>query len=143
MSVINVDIVSAEESIFSGQAEMVFAPAEGGEVGILPKHTPMLAHLKPGEVCIRNGDNDQYFFISGGFIEIQPDQVVVLADTAVRAKDIDEAKIMEAKKKAEEAMENAKSDFDVAKAESELVNLNAQMQALSKLRSKLKTQGHS
>ncbi len=143
MSVINVDIVSAEESIFSGQAEMVFAPAEGGEVGILPKHTPMLAQLKPGEVCIRNDANDQYFLISGGFIEIQPDQVVILADTAVRAKDIDEAKIMEAKKKAEEAMENAKSDFDVAKAESELVNLNAQMQALSKLRSKLKTQGHS
>ena len=144
MSVIKVDIVSAENQVFSGEAVMVFAPAAGGEVGILPKHMPFLAMLKPGEVRVRvsEDEEDQYFFVAGGFVEVQPDHVMVLADVAIRAHDLDEAKIKEAKQRAEEAMETAKSDFDVARAESELALATAQIKTLAKLRNELKTKGY-
>ena len=141
MSLIKIDIVSAENSIYSGEASMVFAPAADGELGILPKHSPLLAALKPGEVCIRNDDEEQFFFVSGGYIEIQPDHIVVLADTAVRARDLDEAKILEAKTRAEEAMSDAKSDFDVAKAKSEVAVAISQLRTVSKFKDRLQSQG--
>ncbi len=142
MSLIKIDIVSAENSIYSGEASMVFAPAADGELGILPKHSPLLAALKPGEVCIRNDDDEeQFFFVSGGYIEIQPDHIVVLADTAVRARDLDEAKILEAKTRAEEAMSDAKSDFDVAKAKSEVAVAISQLRTVSKFKDRLQSQG--
>ncbi len=142
MSLIKIDIVSAENSIYSGEASMVFAPAADGELGILPKHSPLLAALKPGEVCIRNNDEEElFFFVSGGYIEIQPDHIVVLADTAVRARDLDEAKILEAKTRAEEAMSDAKSDFDVAKAKSEVAVAISQLRTVSKFKDRLQSQG--
>ena len=134
----HVDIVSAEAEIFSGPAEMVFAPAEMGEVGIAPRHAPLLTRLKAGEVRIRNGNEEQYFFVSGGMLEIQPHVVTVLADTALRAKDIDEAKAMEAKQRAEQALADRKDDFDFAKATAELAEAVAQLKTLQDLRKKLK-----
>jgi F-type H+-transporting ATPase subunit epsilon len=135
---IHVDIVSAESEIFSGPAEMVFAPAEMGEVGIAPRHAPLLTRLKAGEVRIRNGNDEQFFYVSGGVLEIQPHVVTVLADTALRAKDIDEAKAMEAKQRAEQALSDRKDDFDYAKAQSELAEAIAQLRTLESVRKKLK-----
>ena len=135
---LHVDIVSAEAEIFSGPAEMVFAPAEMGEVGIAPRHAPLLTRLKAGEVRIRNGNEEQYFYVSGGMLEIQPHVVTVLADTALRAKDIDEAKAMEAKQRAEQALADRKDDFDFAKATAELAEAVAQLKTLQDLRKKLK-----
>ena len=135
---LHVDIVSAEEEIFSGTAEMVFAPAEMGEVGIAPRHAPLLTRLKAGEVRIKNGNDEQYFYVSGGMLEIQPHVVTVLADTALRAKDIDEAMALEAKQRAEQALADRKDDFDFAKAQSELAEAVAQLRTLQNLRKKVK-----
>ena len=135
---LHVDIVSAESEIFSGTAEMVFAPAEMGEVGIAPRHAPLLTRLKAGEVRIKNGTDEQFFYVSGGMLEVQPHVVTVLADTALRAKDIDEAKAMEAKQRAEQALSDRKSDFDYAKAQAELAEAVAQLRTLQNLRKKLK-----
>lgn len=133
----HVDIVSAQEEIFSGPAEMVFAPAVMGEVGILPRHAPLLTQLKPGEVRIRtSGGEEQFFYVSGGMLEIQPHVVTVLADTALRAKDIDEAAALQAKERAEQAMRDKTSEFEYARAQSELAEAVAQLQALKKLRDK-------
>lgn len=133
---IHVDIVSAEEAIFSGKAEMVVAPASGGEVGIYPRHAPMLTTLKPGEVIVREGGEDKLFFVSGGVLEVQPEIVTVLSDTAIRARDLDEAKALEAKQRAEDAMRDKKADMDYARAQVELVEAVAQLRTIEKLRKK-------
>ena len=132
----HVDIVSAEEEIFSGPAEMVFAPAVMGEVGILPRHAPLLTQLKPGEVRLRAGGEEQSFYVSGGMLEIQPHIVTVLADTALRAKDLDEAAALQAKERAEQALRDKTSEFEYARAQSELAEAVAQLQAIKKLRDK-------
>ncbi|HED40285.1 MAG TPA: F0F1 ATP synthase subunit epsilon [Chromatiales bacterium] len=133
---IHVDIVSAESEIFSGTAEMVFAPGVMGELGILPRHAPLLTQLKPGEVRVKNGDSEESFYVSGGMLEIQPHVVTVLSDTAVRAHDIDEAAALEAKQKAEDALKDKTSEFEYAKAQSELAEAVAQLQAIKKLKSR-------
>ncbi len=134
---IHVDIVSAEEEIFSGTANMVFAPAEMGEVGIAPRHTPLLTRLKPGEVRVQvEGKEEQFFYVSGGMLEVQPHVVTVLADTAVRARDLDEAAALKAKEHAERAMKDRKSEFDFAKAKVELAEAMAQLRTIKKLREK-------
>ncbi|MCC6301700.1 MAG: F0F1 ATP synthase subunit epsilon [Gammaproteobacteria bacterium] len=132
----HVDIVSAEEEIFSGPAEMVFAPAVMGELGILPRHAPLLTQLKPGEVRIRTAEGEQFFYVSGGMLEIQPHVVTVLADTALRAKDLDEAAAMQAKERAEQALRDKTSEFEYARAQSELAEAVAQLAAIKKLREK-------
>ncbi len=132
---VHVDIVSAEKSIFSGVAEMIFAPAEMGEVGIAPRHAPMLARMKAGEVRIQQpGGEEADFFISGGMLEVQPHVVTVLADTAIRAADLDEAAALEAKQRAEAAMEDKQVEMDYAKAQAELIQAVAQLQAIERLR---------
>ncbi len=134
---IHVDIVSAEEAIYSGPAEMVFAPAVMGEIGIAPRHTPLISPLKPGEVRLDlGGGKEEFFFISGGIIEVQPHVVTVLSDTAIRAKDLDEAAAMEAKKRAEAALEGQRSDLEIAKAKAELAAAAAQLAAIKKLKVK-------
>jgi len=134
---IQVDIVSAEEQIFSGEAYMVYAPAVMGEVGIAPRHTPLISPLKPGEIRLDMGDGkEEFFFISGGILEVQPHLVTVLSDTAIRADDLDEAAAIEAKQRAEEALADQKSDLDVAKAKAELLAAAAQIAAIKKLRRK-------
>lgn len=130
---IHVDIVSAEAEIFSGTAEMVFAPAELGEVGIAPRHAPFLSRLVPGEVRVKiNADEQLPFYVSGGIIEVQPHLVTVLADTAIRAKDIDEAAALEAKRRAEEALRDRSGKIDYAKAQAELVEAVRQLQVLER-----------
>jgi len=137
MATIHVDVVSAEESIFSGEAKFVALPGESGELGILPRHTPLITRIKPGAVRIEKADGDEEFvFVAGGILEVQPAKVTVLADTAIRGHDLDEAKASEAKKLAEEAMKNAKSDVDFAKAQSEFAMMAAQIAAIAKLRKK-------
>jgi F-type H+-transporting ATPase subunit epsilon len=133
---IHVDIVSAEGEIFTGMAEMVYAPAVMGEVGIAPRHTPLVTQLKPGEVRVdTGGGNDmQHFYVSGGILEIQPHVVTVLADTAIRAADLDEAAAQEAKRRAEDAMANRTSEFEYAKAQAELVEAAAQLRAIERIR---------
>ncbi len=133
---IHVDVVSAEASIFSGEAEFVALPGEVGELGIYPKHTPLITRIKPGAVRIKvNGqDEEEFVFVAGGILEVQPDVVTVLADTAIRGHDLDEAKALEAKRIAEEAITNAKSDLDLARAQSELAIMAAQLAAIAKLR---------
>ena len=134
---IHVDVVSAEASIFSGEARFVALPGESGELGILPRHTPLITRIKPGAVRIEKADGDEEFvFVAGGILEVQPAKVTVLADTAIRGHDLDEAKASEAKKLAEEAMKNAKSDVDFAKAQSEFAMMAAQIAAIAKLRKK-------
>ncbi len=134
----HVDIVSAEEEIFSGSAEMLFAPLETGEVGILPRHSALLARMKPGEVRVRQGGEDQFFYVSGGLLEVQPHVVTVLSDTAVRAKDLDEAAALEAQRRAEEALKDRKADIDYARAQAELIEAMAQLRMIHRLRDKLK-----
>jgi F-type H+-transporting ATPase subunit epsilon len=131
---IHVDVVSAEEQVFSGEAKFVALPGETGELGILPRHTPLITRIRPGAVRIERADNgeEEFVFVAGGILEVQPGTVTVLADTAIRGKDLDEAKATEAKKLAEEALRNAKSDIDVAKAQSELAVHAAQIAALRK-----------
>jgi F-type H+-transporting ATPase subunit epsilon len=138
MSTIHVDVVSAEESIFSGEANFVVLPGEDGELGIYPKHTPLITRIKPGAVRIQRADNGQeeFVFVAGGILEVQPDVVTVLADTAIRGADLDEAKAQEALRRAEEARNNAKSDLDLAMATSELAIMAAQIAAIRKLRGK-------
>lgn len=136
-----VDIVSAEGELFSGKAEMLFAQAADGEVGIMPHHTQFLSSLKPGTVRVVSGDEEDHFYISGGIIEIQPHVVTVLADSAIRAGDLDEAEANAAKQRAEEAMTNAKSDTDIARAQIELAEAVAQIQAITKLRDRLHKTG--
>ena len=136
---LHVDIVSAEEEIFSGPATMVYAPAEMGEVGIAPRHTQMLTRLKPGEVRVQDQHGDeQFFYVSGGMLEVQPHVVTVLADTALRARDLDEASAIKAKEAAEQAMADKKSDIDYAKAQPELAEAVAQLRAIEKLRKRPK-----
>ena len=134
MATLHVDVVSAEEQIFSGEAKFVALPGESGELGILPQHTPLITRIKPGAVRIQRADNgeEEFVFVAGGILEVQPSRVTVLADTAIRGKDLDEAKAAEAKKLAEEALKNAKSDIDLAKAQSELAIQAAQLAALRK-----------
>jgi F-type H+-transporting ATPase subunit epsilon len=135
---LHVDVVSAEEAIFSGEAKFVALPGENGELGILPRHTPLITRIRPGAVRIQRADTgeEEFVFVAGGILEVQPGRVTVLADTAIRGKDLDEAKAAEAKKIAEEAVKNAKSDLDLAKAQNELVALAAQIAALRKYRKK-------
>ena len=134
---IQVDIVSAEEQIFSGEAYMVYAPAVMGEVGIAPRHTPLISPLKPGEIRLDMGDGkEEFFFISGGILEVQPHLVTVLSDTAIRADDLDEAAAIEAQKRAEDALADQQGDLDVAKARAELLAAAAQIAAIKKLRKK-------
>lgn len=137
MSTILVDVVSAEESIFSGEARFVALPGEAGELGIFPRHTPLITRIRPGAVRIERPDgSEEFVFVAGGVLEVQPDHVTVLSDTAIRGKDLDEAKASEARKVAEEAVKNAKSDIDLAKAQSELAVMAAQIAALRKYRQK-------
>jgi len=135
MATIHVDIVSAEGEIFSGEASMVFAPAVMGEIGIAPRHAPLLTTLKPGEVRVQTAAGDeQFFYVSGGAIEIQPHLITVLADTALRAKDLDEAAALQAKQRAEEALKDRGDKIGVAEAQAELARAMAQIKAIEKLR---------
>jgi len=131
---IHVDIVSAEGEIYSGRAEMVFATAELGEVGIAPRHAPLIARLKPGEVRVKNGGKTEFIYVSGGILEVQPHLVTVLADTAVRAHDLDEAAAVEAKRAAEEALADKTGKIEYAKAQAELAEAVAQLRMLEKVR---------
>ena len=132
---VHVDIVSAEKEIFSGLAEMVFAPAEEGEVGISPRHAPLITKLNPGEVRVRISSTESYsFFISGGLLEVQPHVVSVLANTAIRAKDIDEAAALEAKMRAEEILSDKTSRVDYATAENDLFQAVMQLRTLERFR---------
>jgi len=134
---LHVDIVSAEAEIFSGTATMVFAPAEMGEVGIAPRHAPLLSRLKPGEVRVQTQEGEELsFFVSGGMLEIQPHVVTILSDTAIRADDLDEAQALEAKERAEKLLADRTADLDYAKAQSELAQSIAQLAAIKKLRAK-------
>jgi len=137
MSTIRVDVVSAEASIFSGEAKFVALPGEAGELGILPGHVPLITRIKPGAVRIEKADGgEEFVFVAGGILEVQPRHITVLSDTAIRGKDLDEAKANEARKQAEEAVKNAQSDIDLAKATSELAVMAAQIAALRKYRQK-------
>ena len=138
VATVHIDVVSAEESIFSGEAEFVAAPAQMGEVGIYPRHAPMITSIKPGALRIKlaGKNEEQLIYISGGILEVQPGVVTVLADTAIRGHDLDEAQANAAKKAAEEAMKNRSSDIDYAKAQAELAEAIAQIQAIQKLRQK-------
>ena len=133
---LHVDIVSAEASIYSGEASMVIAPGESGELGILPEHMPLLTRIKPGTVRIvpAAGGEEEVIYVSGGMMEVQPDQVTVLADTSVRAHDLDEAKAMEAERLAKEALADKTGAMEVAKAQAELAEAAAQLSAIRKLR---------
>lgn len=134
----HVDIVSAEQEIFSGTVNMVFAPAEMGEVGIMPRHSPLLTRLKPGEVRVQHSDGQEdFFYVSGGLLEVQPHVVTVLADTAQRAADIDEAAALAAKERVEEALRDREAEMDYARAAAELAQAIAQLRAIGSLRKKL------
>lgn len=134
---LHIDIVSAEKEIFSGTATMVFAPAEMGEVGIAPRHAPLLTRLKPGEVRVQTDDGpEQSYFVSGGLLEVLPHVVTILADTAIRAADLDEAQALEAKQHAERMLADKTADIDYAKAQAELAQSIAQLRTIRKLREK-------
>ena len=137
MTTMHVDVVSAEESIFSGEAKFVALPGEAGELGIYPRHTALITRIKPGTVRIEKADGtEEFVFVAGGLLEVQPQCVTVLSDTAIRGKDLDEAKAVAARAAAEEALKNAKSDIDIAMAQSELTVMAAQIAALRKYRQK-------
>jgi F-type H+-transporting ATPase subunit epsilon len=133
---VHVDVVSAEESIFSGLAEFVVLPGQAGELGILPGHMPLMTTIKPGAVRLKlpQQDQEELIFVAGGVLEVQPGLVTVLADTAIRGKDLDEAKALDAKKKAEEAMADKSAEMDYARAQAELAEAVAQLAAINKLR---------
>ncbi len=135
---VHVDVVSAEESIYSGLAEFVVLPGEAGELGIMPGHTPLITRIKPGAVRLKvpQQDQEELIFVAGGVLEVQPGLVTVLADTAIRGKDLDEAKALEAKRHAEEAMADKKAELDYAHAQAELAEAVAQLAAIQKLRRK-------
>ena len=137
MATIHVDVVSAEESIFSGEAKFVSLPGEMGELGIYPRHTPLITRIKAGSVRIEMADgSEEFVFVAGGILEVQPNVVTVLSDTAVRGKDLDDEKANHARQAAEEALKNAKGELDIAKAQSELAVMAAQIAALRKYRQK-------
>ncbi len=131
-----VDIVSAEEALYSGEAEFLVAPAEMGEVGIYPRHTPMMTRIRPGAVRLKKPGEaeEELIYVSGGLLEVQPDVITILADTAVRGADLDEAKALEAKQKAEAAIKDQSSKLDFARAQAELAEAVAQLAAIRKLR---------
>lgn len=136
MATIHVDVVSAEESIFSGEAQFVALPGEAGELGIYPRHAPLITRIKPGvvRILVEGGGAEEQVFVAGGILEVQPHVVTVLADTAIRGKDLDEAKANEALKQAEDARRNATSELEIAKVEAEMSALAAQLAAIKKLR---------
>jgi F-type H+-transporting ATPase subunit epsilon len=137
MATIHVDIVSAEGEIFAGDASMVFAPAEGGEVGIAPRHAPMLTRLKPGEVRVQaEGQDEQFFYITGGILEVQPHMVTILADAALREGELNEAAALEAKQRAEQILADRPVGVDLAQAQLELIEAAARYQAAQKLKGK-------
>jgi F-type H+-transporting ATPase subunit epsilon len=137
MATLHVDVVSAETSIYSGPAKFVALPGESGELGILPKHTPLITRIRPGAVRIEKEDgSEEFVFVVGGILEVQPNVVTVLADTAIRGKDLDEAKAEEAKKRAEETLRNNDAAIDYAAAQAELASAVAQLAAIRKLRAK-------
>lgn len=133
---VHVDVVSAEEEIFSGLVEFAVFPGEAGELGIMPRHTPLLTRIKPGTVRLKVPDEDRFemVYVSGGMLEVQPHMITVLADTAIRAADLDEAKALEAKKRAEEALANRQTEMDFASAEAELAQAIAQLQAIKRMK---------
>ncbi|MES2562355.1 MAG: F0F1 ATP synthase subunit epsilon [Pseudomonadota bacterium] len=133
---LHVDVVSAEESIYSGEAEFVVLPGEAGELGIYPRHTPLITRIRPGEVRIKpvGEAEEELIFVAGGILEVQPKAVTVLADTAIRGNDLDEAKALDAKKRAEEAMENRTGKLEIAQAQAELASAVAQLAAIQRLR---------
>ncbi|MEW6165803.1 MAG: F0F1 ATP synthase subunit epsilon [Pseudomonadota bacterium] len=135
---VHVDVVSAEENIFSGLAEFVVLPGEAGELGILPGHMPLMTRIKPGAVRLKvpQQEQEELIFVAGGILEVQPGLVTVLADTAIRGKDLDEAKALDAKRKAEEAMADKSAELDYARAQAELAEAVAQLAAIQKLRRK-------
>lgn len=136
-STMHVDVVCAEESIYSGEAHFVALPGESGELGIYPRHTPLISKIKAGSVRIQKTDGtEEFVFVAGGILEVQPDRVTVLSDTAIRGKDLDEEKANAARLQAEEAMKNAKGELDLAKAQSELYAVAAQIAALRRFRQK-------
>jgi F-type H+-transporting ATPase subunit epsilon len=140
MATIKVDVVSAEEQIFSGQARFVALPGEAGELGILPGHTPLITRIRPGAVRIEaESGEEEFVFVAGGILEVQPGAVTVLADTAIRGKDLDEAKAEQARKRAEEALQNSGSNLEYATAQAELSYAVAQLAAIQRLR-KMRTQ---
>ena len=133
MSTMQVEVVSAENEIFSGEATMLIATATSGELGIYPQHTPLLTSLKPGDVRVQTADGEeQVIYISGGILEVTPKKVTVLSDTAIRADDLDEAAALDAQRKAEQALKDSKADIDYARARAELAQAVAQLQALKK-----------
>lgn len=136
---LHVDIVSAEKSLYSGTAEVVIAPGQRGELGIYPRHTPLLTTLKPGSVRIKvpNQAEEELIYVSGGILEVQPHVVTILSDSAVRGTDLDEAKALEAKRAAEEAMRDKKASIDYAQAQAELAEAVAQLAAIQKLRKRV------
>lgn len=135
MNTLHLDVVSAEESIFSGDARFVALPGEAGELGILPGHTPLISRIRPGAVRIELADgSEELVFVAGGFLEVQPDGVTVLADTAIRGHDLDEAKAEDARRRAEEALANRTAELDYAHAQAELVQAIAQLAALRRLK---------
>ena len=137
MNTIHVDVVSAEESIFSGEARFVALPGEAGELGIYPRHTPLITRIKAGSVRIEKADgSEEFIFVAGGLLEVQPNCVTVLSDTAIRGKDLDDEKANAARALAEEALKNAKGELDIARAQSELLVMAAQIAALRKFRQK-------
>ena len=137
-AIMQVDVVSAEEEVFSGQAEFVVLPGEEGELGVYPRHTPLITRIRPGTVRIRvpGQADDELIFVAGGILEVQPAMVTVLADTAIRGRDLDEAKALEAQQRAEEARSNARSAQEIATVESELAIVAAQLAAIRRLRQK-------
>jgi F-type H+-transporting ATPase subunit epsilon len=137
---VHVDVVSAEEQLFSGLAEFVALPGEAGELGILPGHMPLLTRIRPGAVRVKlpNQDEEELIFVAGGLLEVQPGLVTVLADTAIRGSDLDEAKALEAKRLAEEALQNRSAQVDYAKAQAELMEAIAQIAAIQRM----KKRGH-
>jgi F-type H+-transporting ATPase subunit epsilon len=138
---VHVDVVSAEKALFSGEAEVVIAPGQMGELGIYPRHAPLLTRIKPGSVRLKlpNQDAEELIYVSGGMLEVQPNIVTILADTAIRGADLDEARALEAKKAAEEAMQNRASSIDYAKAQIELMQAVEQLRAIEKLRKQAQT----
>ncbi|RBP53791.1 F0F1 ATP synthase subunit epsilon [Arenicella xantha] len=133
MSTMQVEVVSAENEIFSGEATMLIATATSGELGIYPQHTPLLTSLKPGDVRVQTADGEeQVIYVSGGILEVTPKKVTVLSDTAIRADDLDEAAALDAQRKAEQALKDSKADIDYARARAELAQAAAQLQALKK-----------
>jgi F-type H+-transporting ATPase subunit epsilon len=138
VNTIHVDVVSAEEEIFSGEAEFVALPGEAGELGIYPMHTPLITRIRPGSVRIKipGQSEEELVFVAGGILDVQPDSVTVLAETAIRGHDLDEAKANEAKRQAQEAMSNKGAKIDYAKAQAELAEAIAQLQAITRMREK-------